>query len=452
MRHDDLWARRADFRPSRGDSLAARRWAWLLALWLALAAAPAAAAPWAAEVLFVSGEASWRASAAQPLAPLRVGERVAAGATLSTGADGHAYLATLDRGFLALRPNTRLRLARYSAHPDTPEIRLELEYGVARVVTGAAAQARRDRFRLETPIAAIGVRGTDFSVQGDAESTRVSVRRGGVVVSPFHEACLAGGLGPCEGPLTAELHAHEGGYLIEVRRGLPRAVRVRASDRVGPDGATPGRPEEKALLGAAPGEGGVGQAPATDAATRAELDKLNEARAQTGVSVSASTPSATVFWGRWAGDPKAFQALTGEGQRAVVAANPWYVISRTREPATLPRDGRVSLRLAESEAWIVRPDGVALAPANVQDGALSLDFGKQSFDTRLSVQGGGRETELRAAGRIEPDGQMQSSWLSGSTGSVRGAVENHGRAATYLFHQALDPKAELTGVAHWVRP
>lgn len=41
-------------------------------------------------------------------------------------------------------------------------VRFRLDRGVARAISGAAAEGARERFRLNTPLVAIGVRGTDF--------------------------------------------------------------------------------------------------------------------------------------------------------------------------------------------------------------------------------------------------------------------------------------------------
>ena len=52
----------------------------------------------------------------------------------------------------------------------------------------SAAESARDRFRLNTPIAAIGVRGTDFVVSATQNSIMAVVNAGAIVVSPFSGA------------------------------------------------------------------------------------------------------------------------------------------------------------------------------------------------------------------------------------------------------------------------
>ncbi|OZA24378.1 MAG: hypothetical protein B7X91_12795 [Hydrogenophilales bacterium 17-64-11] len=392
---------------------------------------------WALEVLFVSGGASWSAGDAAPRA-LTQGTRLPAGARIETGADGHAYFATVDKGFLALRPGSALRVAHYVAAPaSAAAIRLELERGVARIISGTAAKARPDRFRLETPAAAIGVRGTDFSVRSDDALTQVAVRAGGVVVSPLAGACRAGGLGPCEGPLAAELFARDGGLILEVRRGSDEVLR-RAAAGNGPDGAAPPRLEEEQQL-----------APPAQSSDGATLSPpLAEVRGGTAV---ATMPAPTVFWGRWAGDPARFNAITEQGQRAIVAVDSWFLVARNRETPTLPRDGRVSLALGTSEALIVSPNGGLLAPATVDGGHLTLDFGAMRFDTRLYAQGGGYQATINAVGAIDPDGLFHSQWLAGTNAVVRGAIEPNAGGAAYLFRHPINNQAEITGVTQWRR-
>ena len=377
---------------------------------------------WALEVLFVSGGASWSAGDAAPRA-LTQGTRLPAGARIETGADGHAYFATVDKGFLALRPGSALRVAHYVAAPaSAAAIRLELERGVARIISGTAAKARPDRFRLETPAAAIGVRGTDFSVRSDDALTQVAVRAGGVVVSPLAGACRAGGLGPCEGPLAAELFARDGGLILEVRRGSDEVLRRAVEQQLAPP------------------------AQSSDGATLSP--PLAEVRGGTAV---ATMPAPTVFWGRWAGDPARFNAITEQGQRAIVAVDSWFLVARNRETPTLPRDGRVSLALGTSEALIVSPNGGLLAPATVDGGHLTLDFGAMRFDTRLYAQGGGYQATINAVGAIDPDGLFHSQWLAGTNAVVRGAIEPNAGGAAYLFRHPINNQAEITGVTQWRR-
>lgn len=429
---------------------------WLLCAFLCLSG-------WAwaggvAEVLFLSGQSQWSANGARAQA-LQKGAQLPEGARIETGEDGYVYLGTLDRGFLVLRPRTAARIARYQA--DTGgrvEIRLELERGVARVVSGAAAHAQPQGFRMETPLAVIGVRGTDFSVLAGDELTQVSVRSGGVVVSPLSSECRPGGSGPCNGGQSAELYSHDRGQIIEVRRGTAQAIRLAPATGAGPDSAAPPAGDENRQLERSRSGSGSSAAPAKLAETKAENSitrAINVSEAPSLPPPPAPAPTPTVFWGRWAGvaasDADAYSVLNDQGRRETVAMNSWFAVTRLRELPTLPREGVVSLSLAEAQALIVSQQGAVLAPAQVTGGQLTLDFGRARFQTSLATQGGGYTAELRAAGPINQDGTFDSQWLAGSNGTVRGAIAAEARQAAYLFQQPLDGRAQVTGVASWAR-
>ena len=83
------------------------------------------------------------------------------------------------------------------SNPEASTVKFNLLRGTTRSVSGEAAESARHRFRLNTPIAAIGVRGTDFVVSATSTSLMALVNQGEVVVAPFSEQCSAAGIGPC---------------------------------------------------------------------------------------------------------------------------------------------------------------------------------------------------------------------------------------------------------------
>ncbi|MDA8928443.1 hypothetical protein N9I87_04370, partial [Gammaproteobacteria bacterium] len=50
---------------------------------------------------------------------------------------------------------------------------------------------------MNTPIAAIGVRGTDFVVSANSRSTRALVNEGAIIMAPYSSECSSDALGPC---------------------------------------------------------------------------------------------------------------------------------------------------------------------------------------------------------------------------------------------------------------
>ena len=193
----------------------------------------------AAQIVFSAGEARVAGRVA------RVGDNISEGDMLVTGGDGYLYLKTRDNGFFILRPNSSGRIVSYQIDTNDPannRIKLELQQGVARHISGDAVKNARQNFRFNTPVAAIGVRGTDFTVFANAETTRVAVLSGGVVVSPLSGECVSSGLGPCDGALSRELFAEKIGHTLQVDRGqVP--VLVKGSDKA-PDAIAPPRTNE----------------------------------------------------------------------------------------------------------------------------------------------------------------------------------------------------------------
>jgi FecR protein len=100
-------------------------------------------------------------AAPQPGDALRPGDRI------TTGKDGAASLVLKDGTVLTLGPNTTADLSQFQFDTTTQEgnFVLELLQGSVRVVTGLLAKINPDRFKVKTPTAVVGVRGTDFIVE-----------------------------------------------------------------------------------------------------------------------------------------------------------------------------------------------------------------------------------------------------------------------------------------------
>ncbi len=125
---------------------------------------------------------------------IRVGDRI------ETGAGGHVHLRFVDGARLSVRPASRLQVENYSRASDASAltaIKFRLDEGVVRSITGAWGEAERDRFRLNTPVAAIGVKGTDFVVKSDGETTLASVYTGAIMLTPIAGVGCQASFGPC---------------------------------------------------------------------------------------------------------------------------------------------------------------------------------------------------------------------------------------------------------------
>lgn len=159
----------------------------------------------AGSVVFVSGAAVIVAKDGQSREIVR-GAEFFVGDTIDT-AGGRVQLRFLDGASMSLQPATRFRIEDFrfvvqdgKASGDDRGI-FSLIKGGFRTITGLIGKQRREQYRVDTAVATIGIRGTDYSAQlGDAGLSLSTF--GGLV-----EVCSAAGcvqVGPGETAVVAE--------------------------------------------------------------------------------------------------------------------------------------------------------------------------------------------------------------------------------------------------------
>jgi hypothetical protein len=126
--------------------------------------ATTAAKPAAGRVVYAKGQAT-AATTGGEIRPLVKGEDVFDGDTLNTGPGSFLRLLYSDGATMVLRPRSRLQLEDYKHSGDTSSDRnlMRLVKGGFRTVTGAIGNANKDAYLVATPVATIGIRGTDYS-------------------------------------------------------------------------------------------------------------------------------------------------------------------------------------------------------------------------------------------------------------------------------------------------
>lgn len=104
--------------------------------------------------------------------PALIGEAVYVTDHLVTGPDGALGVTLTDGTLIALGANSRLAVHEYRFDADTGEGASVVGFlkGAFRYVSGQLARLAPDKVRVTTPIATIGVRGTDFVVAVDGET------------------------------------------------------------------------------------------------------------------------------------------------------------------------------------------------------------------------------------------------------------------------------------------
>jgi len=418
------------------------------------AAAQAQQAPGAGTVVFVSGAAEI-VTADGKRSPLQAGAQIRQGDQVTTGKDTYVHVRMIDNAFVAVRPQSRFAVELYeydAARPAASRIKLNLHNGNTRTVSGKGGEAARQNYRFNTPMAAIGLRGTDYTVVSSSDATRVSVSRGAVAVTPLGSDCTSGSLGPCATGSTRELNASLSHAYLEVNARNLAPVLVRPEqDPQGGSGQNPAnRPEE-------PHADGKGDMKSKDTANLVAADLL-----ALGLTSTPVTPVETVvtpppepqqyMWGRWSG----YAAGTGapamstllDGTRKIVSGNDVFGLLRNGPlPAEIPSQGAFNFQLAGSEAYLLANG--ALNPAQVTSGTFGLDFSQRTFNTTLAVAHGASVEQLSAVGKVQFQGLLIAD-TTRSNMNLSGAVSGSGMEAAYLFDKQLS-SGGLLGAVRWVR-
>jgi hypothetical protein len=378
---------------------------------------------------------------------VKEGVAVKEGAELTTGADGYLYLKTMDNGFLILRPGSAATVDAYRVDHEDPKksrFKFSLRQGVARNISGEAVGKAKENFRFNTPVAAIGVRGTDFSLYADAEETRLVVFTGGVIVSGYGAACPPGGDGPCEGAGSKEFFAGTPDVLqIQKEENVPRIVKDK---ELSPDFVTPPRPDEPAVSNTS-GRKSASLPPLEPSPAdqdSADLDPLKQSQLQ------------PVIWGRWQSISDDLPATVDLGEMEnnkghyVTISNDYYLIWRNKENAVLtPSSGGLSFTLADSLAHVESASGQVAA--QVSDGRLSFDFDRALFTTELKLNTQGQDHHLYANGSVSSNGLFQSRPLLPGNMEVQGFLSETPQetSASYLFQSTLAEGVKASGVTLW---
>ncbi|MDH5230912.1 MAG: FecR family protein [Gammaproteobacteria bacterium] len=160
------------------------------ALLLALTLLPGICFAKAGEAIFVLGQAVKVSQEGAEIA-LHKGDIVDAGDTIITSANGQVQVRMEDGGLIAVRPGSQFKIDEfvYEGNNETDKNFFSLVEGGFRSITGAIGQTNKKAYKVKTPVATIGIRGTDYSATycesncGDlADGLYVGVMSGGVAV------------------------------------------------------------------------------------------------------------------------------------------------------------------------------------------------------------------------------------------------------------------------------
>ena len=447
----------------------------VLALEPAVSAAGAAPEQAAGQVSMVLGGA-WLASPGGERRRIALGTRVGAGDFVQTEPNGHVHIRFIDNALVSVRPDSRLEIVRYEynrANPSLSTVKLSLEEGVTRSISGDAARSARQRFRLNTPIAAIGVRGTDFVVSATQDSVRALVNEGIIVLAPYSAECTAEALGPCAAnavelsgnseqmlgfdigsPTPEVLPAVHETNLDALRDDVNGAVNEAAEAEEDISGAN------KAYLEGTAGDrvsAGLANLSAVGGAAGSDPHPAPEPA----LPESDFTPNLPfgeeqnnqrqMVWGRWGAGRGDLERITyayeeaSEG-RAVAVGNLEYALFRPD-----PNGGNVNAGLGTVEfdlaaAQAFYENGGKTVAMQVSNGELSINFDRNVFSTGLTLNHDLTGTVLFSAdGRVYSGGFFR---MNENGRQVSGAAALDGTEAGYRFQQQLE-QGIVSGLTLW---
>lgn len=384
--------------------------ALLLTLGLSLPAAVHAAA----RADFATGDAKVVAADGRSR-PLVKGDTVSMGETVDTGS-GRAQLRFTDGAQVSLVPQTQFRIDEYkfAGQADGSEKGFfSLLKGGMRTITGLIGRKKRDNYKLDSVVATIGIRGTEFSV---FHGNSINVTTGEGVV----EVCNAAGcLIVNSGESAYVPDANTRPVMTDKKTELPPppaeapVAKFAAGEQTADDGTPAGLPQTPVSPEGFPAGSNLRF---MSAEYRPDSGTHNATNTGTGVTLTAdglgikglnlfNTPAyergnagnfeggadgGVIAWGRWAaGQP----ALYNWGQQTLTGDQGFHIV--VGEPTTVfPQQASVSYALLGATRPTEARSG-ALGGWSVTGGGMVVDFISSALNGHLDL-GLSRDAEQAA--------------------------------------------------------
>lgn len=397
--------------------------------------------------------------------PAEVGTVITATDRVETDTNGHVHIRFVDNALVSVRPNSQFEIVRYEFNADQPElstIKFNLVEGVTRSISGEGARAARERFRLNTPVAAIGVRGTDFVVRATPQSTRALVNEGTIVVAPYSEGCSAAAFGPCSSNAVALTETSLQEIELAGDGSVPRVVP--ASHEREPESM-----REEVQLALSESDDKAEEA---KAGTEVYLENVTSLRAAEEVEVEAAieieanllpdfTPEQAIdaqtltqnqlVWGRWADGVGGEEFITlsyaeARADRNITIGSEDYALFRTEDGFGKVNDDLqvVSFNLNSAQAIYDSESGIVAMQVN--GGSLDIDFVQSMFSTELNLMHDlTGNVDFMANGVISDRGYFNA---VSDNQRLHGAVSLDAAEAGYFFEKQLE-MGSVQGITLW---
>lgn len=400
---------------------------------------------------------------------LKRGDSVYVAETIETSAGGHVHLRFIDEGTVSLRPNSRLGIELYhydKLEPKNSAIRFNLESGVIRSISGKATQAAHDRFRLNTPITAIGVLGTDFVVRAEPEKMWAGVYSGAIAIAALSDQCSANGLGACGG--ATRLSEAMGSVMIEFNDRREKEKIVPLDPAVISKATSSDSKSDSNSMGSNDSDSTVHPKEEFPQASSGRITVEEIKAANVAASLGGLQPSppqssrqlqpSPFVWGRWH-EQRPGDTMTKpypearEGRIRTVGTEEFILFRAPSSVAELePHAGTYDFQLQQGQVHFVG-NGVSWQTekatiANLDAATLQVDFAQRQFNTHLEMshpRAGSASLDL--SGSIQNNGTFIG---QDATGRVAGALSPEGEHAGMYFQRDIQ-SGSFQGLTDWAK-
>lgn len=418
------------------------------------------------------------------------------GDQVTTNNRSHVHIKFIDDGYVSVRPQSQLTIEAYQydkENPEKSEIRFYLHQGVLRSISGKATEAAHSRYRMNTPIAALGVLGTDYVIKANNTQTWAAVYSGGIALAPFSQGCGSSGLGICAN--ATKLTAEMGNKYLEVNRGdLKSQIKIQL-DRIkyklnekqtsSPPVKTKESKEKKkdvtVKVESAPkviviketinkdivtqdpinndlaSNEKLGINPVIEPKPEVKPETHTPITAQIGAPIKQLEPS-TLRWIRWpwqsqhTDDNVSQTKETVQEETEVTIGNDYVGLFRITNDLTQlqPQTGRYNFNLQNNHVVFVK-SGQSLQnseKATLKNSTLQMDFAARTFDTHLEMTNTQSESAtLEVSGNISDKGIYTGQTINGH---LSGALSLDGDNTALEFEKTIETGV-FKGITEWTR-
>jgi hypothetical protein len=431
---------------------------------------------------------------------IEAGTEIHVGDQVITKSNGTVLISFIDNASVSVRQDSHLEVINYKydkANLQNSRVKFNLVHGVARAISGKAATGAREQFRLNTPIAAIGVRGTDFVVSATDSFTQAQVNEGIIVMAPFSANCSIDSFGPCLAN-SVELNGASMAMIAMDNSGSSPRIMPAAQDR----GSEVLQQEARSLLAS-----NINDANQVDTGDEPYVEEVFVEEANSTL-VAANTTTSTSFtdplttapevpgpvtsepelpepelpkpeipdpvipdftpempvtalaltknqlvWGRFSqgkGDLERITLSTIQAtidREATIGGGTDYILYRDEADVNKGVDRNLSVvNFALNTAQAFYNSSTGVVAMQVVDGSLGIDFQQNSFATELNLNHDlTGQVDFVAAGSLFDGGFFRS---SDETQRISGSVSFDGTEAGYFFERQLEG-GSIDGLTLW---